>query len=289
MKRQLKCTYFKKTGYPQLISERSCILLTFIIYLLPIFLSGCGACKKVTGHIKESISYDEKIIIFERSPEIEISGDAGNIEVFNHEEKSVKFEILKKIKRVYTSQEELESDFKKFNITTEYKADKILLKFKYDTNKLNPENQSIDIRMYIPKNIKSIDFKLSSGKIKIYDDLNCNIFADLNMASMDIKKMNGILNFKGEMSNIKISCGTIKNGSIVKVGTGNIDIKSEYEEGGYYEFETNTGNIDLSISSNFNISFESTGFVQMNEFKMGEFPTKIKVKSDIGRICINKY
>jgi len=147
----------------------------------------------------------------------------------------------------------------------------------------------LDLKIYISKKVRNIKISLELGKIIIHDDLRCNIFADLNMANMEIKNMEGLIEFRGDMSNIKILGGTLYDGSNIKINMGNIDVKFEYQEGGNYEFITKTGNIDLHLSENSKINLDIEGYVQKNEFENGNFPTKIRLKTDMGRICINKY
>ena len=79
------------------------------------------------------------------------------------------------------------------------------------------------------------------------------------------------------------------NGSKININMGNIDVKFKYQEGGNYEFITKTGNIDLYLSENSKINLDAEGYVQKNEFEKGNFPTKVRVKTNMGRICINKY
>lgn len=267
---------------------------SFIIILLFIISMNCACSQKnqYLGFKKESISFDEQIFSFEQPPKIEIIGDTSNIEIFNWDGKDVKFEIFKKVKRTYNSEKELKADYDKFNLTTEHTKDKISFDFKYKASKSetkNPLDQAMDLKIYIPKKIKSLTIKLDLGKIIVHDDLNCNVFAELKAVSMEIKKLQGVLDFKGDIGNIKLSNGKIYDGSNIKVNTGNIDLKFDYETGGHFEFATKIGNIDLSMPSSSQINLDSSGYLQKNELVIGEYPTKIKTITDVGRICINKY
>jgi len=253
-----------------------------------IIFTGCSNVKKYIGPKTEVISYDEKIITVANPVEIAITGQTGNIEVYNWDEKEVKFEITKKIKG--SKDENINEKLKNIRIISNIKGETdISFEWKYEGPNKGPLDKSVDLKIYLPKKVRLIKYKLDIGKIKIYDDVKYDIFADLNMANIEINKFEGRLNIKGEMSNLKISGGLIKSGSSVKLNMGNINIKAECEVNGSYEFETRMGNIDLALPVNSSVSFENNGYVQINEFEAEEYPTKIKIKSEMGRICINKY
>ena len=265
------------------------ISIVFIIFYLTIIFTGCSNSTQHVGIKKESISFNEKIFTVDTPFDIEIISDVSNVEIFIWDENSVKFEMIKRIKRVYNSEEDIKKEYEKFKIITEQKEDKIYFKNEYVGSKINPLDQSLDLKIYMPKKAKSVKISLELGKIIIQDDLKCDINANLNMANMEIKNMEGLINFEGDMSNIKILGGTLYNGSKININMGNIDVKFKYQEGGNYEFITKTGNIDLYLSENSKINLDAEGYVQKNEFEKGNFPTKVRVKTDMGRICINKY
>ena len=251
--------------------------------------TGCEIKSEYIGLKKENISFDEIIFNVEQPPEIEIYGDTSNIEIYNWDEKTVKFEIFKKIKRTYSSEKKLNADYEKFKIHTKQEGNKISFEYKYEGEEINTLDQCMDLKIYLPQKVKLLKLSLDLGKIKIHDDLSCDVLADLNMANMEVKKFEGMINFEGDMSNITISNGFIYTGSKVIVNMGNIDLKFDYQKGGEYQFNTKMGNIDLTIPKSSEINLESTGYMQKNEFLTGEYPTKFNVKTDMGRICIDKY
>ena len=261
--------------------------ILFICLIIFIFF-GCKSESQHIGIKKESVSYDEKVFTVVSPPEIEICSDTSDIEIFNWDEDSVKFEMVKRVKRVNNSEEQLKEEYKNFEIITEQKESKIYFRNLYKGDRRKPLDQSLDLKIYIPRKVKSIKIQLDLGKVKIHDDINCSVIADLNMANIEIKKLEGLINVRGDMSNIKVSSGILYNGSIINVNMGNIDLKFDYQEGGEYEFITKTGNIDLYMPETSQISLDSAGYIQKNEVKCGDFPTKIKVKTQMGRICINK-
>ena len=268
---------------------KKCKILILLFCFTTLIFTGCKNEPQYIGIKRESISYDEKIFPVEQPPVIEIVGDTSNIEIYNWDEKNVKFEMLKKLKRVYNKEEQLDAEYKKYKISAEQEKNEILFKYKYEDDKSNALDQSLDLKVYIPKKVKFIKIKLDLGRGIIHDDINCDITTELNMANMEIKRFKGVLDFKGDMSNIKISNGILYSGSKVSVNMGNIHLKFESQEGGEYEFKTKIGNIDLAMPESSKINLDSTGYVQTNELKNGEYPTKIIVETEMGRICLNKY
>jgi hypothetical protein len=126
------------------------------------------------------------------------------------------------------------------------------------------------------------------GTVKMLDDLETDLNLETNMVNVDIKRLKGKLNLKGDMGNLRLENGKLKSDSSVSLNLGNIEIKSEYEEG-RYEYKTGTGNIDLEISKEASISFENLGTVEANDIKQGDYQTIIKNSTDMGRITIKKY
>ncbi len=260
---------------------------TELLLLLTIFI-GCGNIKKYMAPKTEFISYDERIFVVTNPAEIIITGQTGNIEVYNCDDKEVKFEITKKIKGF--KDESINDKLENIRIITNIDEERnISFEWKYEGSNKELLDKSIDLKIYLPKKVQSVKYRLDIGKIKIFDDAKYDILADLNMANIEINKFEGRLNLEGEMSNLKISGGLIKSGSVVKLNMGNINIKAECETNGCYEFQTKMGNIDLALPLNSKVSFENDGYVQINEFETEDHPTKIKLGSEMGRICINKY
>ncbi len=260
---------------------------TGLFLLLTIFI-GCSDIKKYMAPKTEVTSYDERIFVVTNPVAIRITGQTGNIEVYNCDNKEVKFEITKKIKGL--KDESINDKLKDIKITTNVETEgNISFEWKYEGPNKEPLDKSVDLKIYLPKKVQSIKYKLDIGKIRIFDDAKYDIFADLNMANIEINNFEGRLNLEGEMSNLKISGGLIKNGSVVKLNMGNINIKAECETNGCYEFRTKMGNIDIDLPLNSKVSFENVGYVQINEFETEDHPTKIKLGSEMGRICISKY
>jgi hypothetical protein len=91
--------------------------------------------------------------------------------------------------------------------------------------------------------------------------------------------------------------------SKVKKNSGNISIKSEFDEYGEYTFNTGRGRIDVYAPSDSRSSFETVGELEINEFadnqclglltdsgaKLKGQLGKVSINSGIGRIAVRKY
>jgi DUF4097 and DUF4098 domain-containing protein YvlB len=263
------------------------VTVAFYIFLFIGLFMGCGNPREYISSKKEYVAYDEITYNIIYPVNVEIIGQTGNIEIYNWDEKAVKFEIAKKVRVADESFNDKLGNIKIIS-SCEKKKD-IILEWKYEGPKSDDLDNYVDLRISLPKKVESIKCKMDIGKVKIYDDLKCELFADFNMVNIKINKFEGKLKLNGEMSNIQINEGTIKNGTEVKVNMGNINIKANYEIGDSYYLETKAGNIDLALPSDLAVSFENNGYVQVNEFEPGDYPVKIRVVCDMGRICIYKY
>lgn len=252
-------------------------------------LGGCNYSEIELGPKKELTSYSEKTIQAGDSLNLYIENDSGNIEVYSWKKKQVKFEITNKVRGIQT-QEVLEKDLEEFVVYIDDTEDnKVYFKSRYNGSIKNPADAGTDIKIYIPKKVKYLSFKLDIGRIKIYDDIECEMDIEVNMANVDINRFEGLVNMTADMGDLKISGGRIMSGSSVSTGMGNIRIKAEHEGVGDFVYKTDMGSIELLLPSRSNVCFESIGSLEVNEFSAYSSPTKIKVKSGMGRISIKKY
>lgn len=261
-------------------------IFVFLIQLL--LISGCSVSTVEIGPKKEVNSYSEKTVEVKASPEVNMSCDSSNIEVYTWDKKDVKFEITKRVRGVQ-DKETLEKKLEDFKIDLSEKDNKVFFKSEYRGKDKNPVDRSVDIRVYLPKSIKLLNCKLDIGNIKFLDDISGVLNADINMANMEINRFDGIINVKGDVGNVKISNGRISGKSSIVKNIGSISIKAEFKENGEYFFKTETGNIDLWLPQNSKISFESVGSLEVNEFNEYLYPTKVKVSTSMGKIAIKKY
>ncbi|NLI59143.1 MAG: hypothetical protein GX387_11630 [Clostridium sp.] len=280
-----------KLGYVRAGGEglRYKILIIIMAFFI---LCGCSSSIIEVSPKKEVSCYSEKLFEWAEDSEISISCDFGNIEFFNWDKKVIKLEIKKKVIGILQSDnlnDNLDERLDDFKIELIEDNDKLNLDIKYTGKDESMVNKMVDLKIYLPKCIDVLNLYLDKGWVKFHDDLKGILNADINMADIEINKFTGTVNIKGDMGNVSILDGRIsKNSSIIK-NIGSISIKSQFEEGGEYIINTGTGNIDLWVSKDSKVSFESVGAIEENDFREYNYSTKVKVKSSIGKISIKEY
>ncbi|TYQ13192.1 UNVERIFIED_CONTAM: hypothetical protein Cloal_4250 [Acetivibrio alkalicellulosi] len=266
----------------------------FFIVIILLSLCACSPSLMEVDSIKEGNStreasfYWEEVLEFEANDQINISCDWGNIEFYSWDKKGIKFEI-NKIVRGVLEKELLEEKLDDLMVNISDDNNKIYFDAKWMVKRKNVLDKWIDMRVYLPGNINDLNINLDKGNIKFYDDIKGQINADLNISNVDINRFEGVINIKGNKGNVKISNGKISGKSSIVKSIGNISIKSQFEEGGEYFFDTGTGNIELITYEGSKISIESVGILDKNDFTKHTYPTKVWVSSGIGRISIIKY
>jgi len=262
-------------------------LFLLVLVFFAVIITGCSGAasfepKKVVS------SYNEESIEVEYPLYIDITGDSGNINIFSWDRDEVKFEITKKLRGIQ-SKEELAKMLEDFEITAEKRGKKIVFNSEYKGKIKNPSNKSVDLRVYIPKKVDSIDIKLDTGIIKFFDDVRSEINLNVDSVNVDINKLIGKVIMVADMGNLRISGGMLKSGSSVKTNFGNISVKTELEETGEYYFGTNIGSIDLSLPEGTEFDVEAKGSIRSNEFEQCFSGAKIKLESKMGDISLTRY
>jgi hypothetical protein len=250
--------------------------------------SGCTSAGTVLGPKREVNSYSEKTVEAEKPLVLDIVCDSSNIEVYTWDKNEVKFEMTKRV-RGAEAEEVLAQKLDSFNVDIDKNESNIVFKAEYKGKDKNPIDKSIDLKIYIPKAENTLNLKLDIGNIKFYDDIKGVLNADINMANMEINRFVGVVNIKGDVGNVKISSGRISGKSGIIKNIGSISVKAELEKGGDYTFKTGTGNIDLMLPKESEVSFESVGELEVNEFSDFSYPTKAKVETSMGKIAITGY
>jgi len=259
-----------------------------VITVICVLLSGCSLIEETAVSPKRMVSsYYEEIVKTDKPLELDLAADSANIEVYSWDKKEVKFEITKKVRGTQT-REELEKMLNGFNISCTGENGRITFKSEYKGPIRSTVDISIDLKVYIPKKITSVNCKLDIGRIRIYDDMKGSLNVAVNMANVDINKFEGKLNLNADMCDLRIGSGMLADGSLVNVNMGNILINARYEKEGRYNFHTGMGNIDITAPAEQKISFESIGCVDINQFESGSFPVKIELRSGMGKIAIKK-
>lgn len=264
------------------------IVITLITVFICFFVLGCGIKEEIWGTKREVVSYGERILEIERSPEISINLDSGNIEIYSWRENSVKFEITERV-RGMEEKEVIEKKLKNFSIFTENENNIILISIKYEGVINNPADIFTDLRVYIPQKIRLLDCKLDIGKIKIYDDLRCMLKLNVDTVNVNINRFEGILAFSARMGDLRVSGGKILKGSTINTGMGNILIKAEIESSGDYHFGTGVGNIELSLPEKSNFMLQCEGNLRKNEFLYNQKGALVMINNQMGEITVEKY
>ncbi|NLD45586.1 MAG: hypothetical protein GX660_00100 [Clostridiaceae bacterium] len=264
----------------------------FILFGLFIFqlviLSACTVSKAENGPRIEVSAYEEKSIEVRASQGLEVSCEAGKIEVFTWDKRMIKFEITKKI-RGCGEKSTLEEKINDFDIEIKEKESKIFFKSVFSSKSKKYLEGSTNMTVYIPKNRCVLNWKQNTGNIRFLDEIKGVLDFDLSSANLEINKLDGIISVKGDSGNVRISNGRISGQSSIVKNYGNIKVKAEFDENGDYEFKTGVGNIDLSLPGNSQLSVESVGALEINEFYSPSNPAKVRISSSMGSLSARKY
>lgn len=262
-------------------------LIAVMALLQTVLFSACTVSTIEPGPKNEVNSYIERMIKADKPLVLDLFCDSGNIEVYTWEKSEIKFEVTKRVRGVF-KKEVLSEKLKNFNIQINKEEDKIVFNSQYEGKDKNPIDRSIDLIVYLPKGVNTLNLKVDIGNIKFHDDIKGILNADINMANMEINKFDGVVNINGDIGNVKISNGKIEGESSIIKNIGSISVKAEFKEDGKYIFKTGTGNIDLMLPEGLQIAFESIGELEVNEFGDSGYPTKAYVETSMGKIAIKK-
>lgn len=264
----------------------ACILVIISLIFIP---CGCKEEKAAEGPIRETVSYCEESVEIDYPLILNVVCDTGNIEFYSWGRNEIKFEITKKIRGIQ-EKKVLDKRLKGFSIVLEKDRHEVSFRSAYRGYLRKDEDRSLDLRVYLPQRVEELNLKLDRGKIRMYDDIKCQLKADVNMANLSINSFKGYLDIKADVCDLRIDNGRILNGSRVLVNMGSIRIRAEFEKDGDYSFVTNTGDICLLLPADSNVGFETTGIVEANEFtNSAGLPAGIKASSGMGKIEIKKY
>lgn len=268
-----------------------------IIILMVFLLSGCGTYGKTDRKIELS-SYSENIFEIKGKYNLDISCDVSNIDIYTWKREDIKFEIKKRVSGKY-KEELLKEKLENFAIDIKTDKDTVFLDGRYRGSDKDSLGVIVDYTIYMPKTIEYMNYKLEKGKIKLFDDVRGVLKAELDNADIEINKFDGSLNICGKEGNVKISGGKMSGACEVKKDIGNINIKSEFDENGKYDICTGLGHIDLFAHTSSGLDFETVGELTINEFadnyykgivvSSEEKMTKVRIRSELGKISIRKY
>lgn len=260
----------------------------FAFLAVCILLCACSAQTASLGPKKEAVEYGEQTIKIEGAGELKLDVDFSNIQIYTWEKNELKIETVKKL-RGQLEEALLASKMKSFKTEITREKGKILFKSVFKGKITEPRDKSLDVKLYLPRSIKLLAIKLGTGSIKAFDDLQCSLAVETGEVDADINKLDGKVTMTGKRGNLKIGNGKLKAGSAVKTGRGNLNIKAELEPVGEYAFESEIGNIDLNLPANSQISVDSIGNVETDEFNTAEASAKVRLQSGLGKISVRKY
>lgn len=269
-----------------ILCKTSLALVPYAVILM--LLTGCGIASAAAGPKIEVTAYSEKSIKLEQPSSLDFACDSSNIEVYTWEKSEVKFEMTKRI-RGAQARNKLEEKLKDLSVDIKQSGNRVIYKSSCRGKVKRPADKSVDLKVYVPKKVLSINLKADIGYIKFYDDVKCSLDADVNMVNIDMNRFEGSISLKADMCSLRIDNGKLKGLSSVKVNMGNISIKSDYEENGKYSLETGIGNIELLSPAGAHVNMEAIGPLEINEFESPPYPTKISIKTGMGKISVKKY
>ncbi len=280
-----------------------------IIILMAFMFSGCGIAYGKTDTKIEVSLYSENTIKLKGKYNLDISCDVGNIDIYTWKRDEIKIEITRRASGTY-KRELLMEKLENFDIEIKTDNDTVFLKSRYKGGNKDSYGAIVDYTVYMPKAIDYMNYRVDEGKLKLYDDMQGVLNAELDNTDIQINRFDGILNICGEEGDVKISNGKIKGNSEVNKKVGNIIIKAEFDENGEYSMCTGLGHIELLAHARSKINFETVGELAINEFDENVFKTsndtnrkqkqgysssneekvaKVKLKSELGKISIRKY
>jgi hypothetical protein len=273
-----------------------------IVIFIAFMLTGCGKAQaEINSKIVES-AYSEKTLELKGAYKLSVDCDSSNIEVYCWKKDNIKFEITRRVKGAYEKDVILEK-LEDFKIDIKNENEKVALISRYKGDRKSSIERSSDFKIYVPKDIEIMNYKVDRGNIRIFDDIRCSLNAQLNNANLEINRFIGVLNVTGNTGNVKVLGGKMSGSSSVITNNGNISIKSEFDENGEYTFNTGRGHVDIYAPSDSRASFETMGELELNEFtdrktlmlltdseeKLSDQLGKVRISSGIGGISVRKY
>jgi hypothetical protein len=265
---------------------RQRIFVACLFWCILLF-SGCASEKATLESKREVSGYSTQMKMLDQPFTLELSNQSGNIQIYVWNKKEICFEITKKIVGV-EEEETLKKKLENFKVKLSQERGNVVFTTNYQGSLKGIVDKSCDLVVYIPKKIDGIHCKLDSGSIKIRDKIKCNLNLEMNRVNVETDLFQGKINVLGNCGNVCIQNGELTNGSSVKLNRGNIEMKGGFDDFGEYSLETDVGNIDLKLSAPSEICFQCIGDMIENVFPDGNFPTKVHVKSGMGKISIQR-
>ncbi len=262
--------------------------LVALVLFAPFLLAGCSMKQPDLGPKKESRAYETRTVETGETPVLDLDMDYGSIEIFTWGKGQIRFEATKRVRAPWKA-EVLEKELDRFSLSLEKDEERVSFKGRYKGRLKSPGDIALDLKVYMPQETRSLKIKLDTGKIQIHDDLFCELSIETAAANTVINRLTGSLRHRGDMGNLVLKGGVMEGECTVSVNFGNIEIRSDFLEGGNYDIKAGAGNVDLKIPAHARVKVAASGDIKTNQFEGVESDTEIKVNSGMGRITVEKY
>lgn len=253
-----------------------------------IILSSCGNENKVFPK-HSTYSYNNGVVKVSKSIKtLDINIDSGNLQIYCWDDDEIKYEA-KHVVRGNKSDEDLQKLLKKYSVKSNQKEKTTYITVSYAYKVKKPQDFYTEIKLTIPRTIKNISIKQDVGSILIEDKFEGNITGDIDSVNTEIKAINGKLCWKCDTGNFRLGSGKLLRDSIVNIAAGNISAKAECQINSQYIFKTGAGNVELSFPRDSDVTVDSYGTLQNNQFTGIDGNIQVKATTDMGKISINGY
>lgn len=261
------------------------VLLAF--FLFSCLFCSCDSWKPAYKPVSEVSAYSEKVLEAALPLSLNLECEKGTLEIYNWEKSEVKFEITRKITGTQ-NKSLLERQLEDFQI--EMKKDRETLSFFGRQKRIfgSRGEGRLEVKVFIPRRTVRIYCRMREGTLRCLDDLNCRLEVDAGTIHAQINNLEGLLLFKAEKGDLRVSSGNLENGSMAAVKQGNLRIRSQWEEPGEYSVETGTGMLELQLPAEQHAEFLTSGVAELDEFKQGDFAARFKLTSGAGEIRVKK-
>jgi hypothetical protein len=119
--------------------------------------------------------------------------------------------------------------------------------------------------------------------------LNSKSKFKINKGNLNLAGYKGTIEAEVLNGNVVVGSGKLDGASTIHCQSGNINAKTDIIKTDNYNFEVDTGNIELSFPNQAILDFSCQGNVISNMFKSSVNGSKIIVSSKQGSINIKKY
>lgn len=264
------------------------INLVLFLAVICFLIQSCGKSEVNPSMQKTQSIYSEKTIKTGLPAEISIDCDNCLLEIYSWKCDEVKFEMSEIINAVQVNTGN-NKELKDFDVDIKQDGAKVKFTSEYKGTIGKTQKKNLELKLTIPKRVKLMNVRLDDGSITFIDDVKYDLNINVNNCNTEINNLVGSINYSGHMGDVRISGGRINNKSSINQELGNINIKAELSQDGPFRFQSKIGNINLSLPSYSELSFENIGAVDKNEFKQASGPVKVYNKTEIGTISIRKY